>query len=80
MTCCVLHNLLLDYDGLDNADDMEVSYNILEQAGEECARRSNYSRGIAGMQSTNCEEYGQEINVDDNNDNESGSKGHMHYI
>ena len=65
VTCCVLHNLLLEYDGLDAAADVEVtSSGALERAGEECARRSKYYGGISGVRSANREEYGQEITND----------------
>ena len=59
VTCCVLHNILLDYDGYDNwnfnEEDISVEYNVLEEMAELKASTSN---GVAGVRSRNREQYG----------------------
>ena len=56
VTCCVLHNILIDYDGYDtwNEDNVEDSldYNCLEESAELAATHSeNY--GVSGMRAAN---------------------------
>ena len=61
-TCCVLHNILLDYDQFDNwnwgEEDVDVEYSILEESAKMHADRKKNSRGITGTRSERHELYG----------------------
>ena len=56
VTCCVLHNLLLDYDGRDtwrteagSSDGNSTEYDVLEETAERIANTSVYGgTGVAG--------------------------------
>ena len=51
-TCCVLHNILLDYDQFNNWNwgkkDGDVEYSILEESAQMRADRKKNGHGIAG--------------------------------
>ena len=53
ITCCVLHNVLLDSDGYDDMteEDVEGCHNVLEESAEEQSRRSGNAHGVAGVRS-----------------------------
>ena len=63
-TCAVLHNKLLEYDGLDEVDE-DFSYNVLDRISETAASRSNT---VSGVRSSNREMYGVPIVSDDEDD------------
>ena len=48
MTCCVIHNILIDYDLFDEDD---VEYGVLECAAALRAANSVNGSGIAGVRS-----------------------------
>ena len=62
VTCCVLHNLLIDYDGMDNwnwnDEDVNVEYNVPEDTARLRAENSVNCHGVAGLRSARREEYG----------------------
>ena len=69
VTCAVIHNLLMDYDGLDdiNEDDVDISYNILDRFNEDLARAASGQGGgvVAGVRSGNQAMYGvQEVDAE----------------
>ena len=70
VTCCVLHNILLDYDGFEvwNENNVEnsVEYNVLERSASLRAQQSRNCQGMAGVRSLNRSTYG----VQDNNSEE----------
>ena len=72
VTCCVLHNILLDYDGYDkwNEDNVEnsVEYNVLEESAERRAQQSRNREAVSGVRSANREMYGGQGDRDDDND------------
>ena len=53
VTCAVLHNLLLDHDGVDDLeeDEVEVEYNGLEEVGNRVARERSQYNGVSGARS-----------------------------
>ena len=51
VTCAVLHNILLDYDGVMEEELVQVQYNGLEEAGEAAAGQGRYAHGVAGVRS-----------------------------
>ena len=68
VTCCVLHNILLDYDGYENWNyteaDISVEYNILEDLAELRASKSLNRQGGAGVRSSRKEQYGAVVDVE----------------
>ena len=62
VTCCVLHNILIDYDGYDvwDEDNVEDSldYNCLEESAELAATQSENYGGVAGVRAANREMFG----------------------
>jgi hypothetical protein len=65
VTCCVLHNILLDYDGYgtwdeDNVED-SLDYNCLEESAERAAAHTEFGRfAFSGVRAGNREEFGLE--------------------
>jgi Plant transposon protein. len=61
VTCCVLHNILLDYDMNDewNMDEsrIDVEYGILEESAALRAASSRNRNAVAGVRSSNCVGY-----------------------
>ena len=62
VTCCVLHNILIDYDGYDTWDEDNVEdsldYNCLEESAELAATQSENYGGLAGVRAANREMFG----------------------
>ena len=60
VTCAVIHNLLHEYDGVDDLAeaDVVVEYNGLEEVGEWVARGGRNHNGVAGVRSQNRDIYG----------------------
>jgi len=60
-TCCVLHNILLEYDMYDDwhqdATRIDVEYGILEESAARRAAASRNGRGVAGTRSSRCDMY-----------------------
>jgi hypothetical protein len=60
-TCCVLHNILLEYDMYDDwnedASRIDVEYGILEESAALRAGCSRNGRGVAGTRSSHRELY-----------------------
>ena len=62
MTCWVIHNILIDYDGcvkwdVDNVED-SLDYNYLEELAELAAAQSQNYGGVAGICAANHEMCG----------------------
>ena len=60
VTCCVLHNILIDHDGYDKWDDEDnvedsLDYNCLEELAELAAAQSQLNGGVAGACGANRE-------------------------
>ena len=82
VTCCVLHNLLLDYDGFDDwelrdtnwEDEIDVEHTKLEDKSKELARKSQfqsdgYLRSEARRENPGAHENGEECDDDDSDKN-----------
>ena len=71
VTCCVIHNILVDHDGRDNwndsGEDITEEYNALERLAAMRASRSRMRNGVSGVRSNRRDEYGVNDNpsVDD---------------
>jgi hypothetical protein len=74
VTCCVLHNMLLEYDGLDDKwieddEDIMPEYGIFEEAAEErTSRRRRNVGAVSGVRSARREEYGVRESEDDDDE------------
>ena len=53
VTCALLHNLLLDHDGVDDLqeEEVEVEYKSLEEVGNWVARERTQFNGVSGVRS-----------------------------
>ena len=62
LTCCVLHNILLDYDRYNTWDEDKVEdsldYNCLEESAELATIHSAKYGAISGVRAANCEMFG----------------------
>ena len=70
VTCSVLHNILIDYDGYDKWNvenvDNSVEYTCLEESAEKRAQQSAYGDYESGVRSANRRMYGVVMDPDDN--------------
>lgn len=71
VACCLLHNLLHDYDGWD---EWEVEYGGLEEIAETIAGASRYAFALAGVRSDNRAQYG----IDDDDDESQHNDHDVH--
>ena len=84
VTCCVLHNLLLDYDGFDDwelrdrnwEDEIDVEHTKLEEKSKALAQKSQFRsdgflRSEARRENPGAHGYGEECDDDDGDENKN---------